>query len=70
MGEPYIVNMDRYWNYVATPLFLVTLLFGMISLFSMSSVQFAAPERVRVAIDALRRKQLTATPVQAPALAQ
>jgi hypothetical protein len=68
MSEPYIVNMDRYWNYVALPLFLVTRVFGLITLFSMNPVQFAAPERVRAAIDSLRRQRPAAASTRLPIL--
>lgn len=35
------VSMDRYWNYVATPLFFFIILFGVYVLFNLSAPQLA-----------------------------
>jgi hypothetical protein len=32
--------MDRYWNFVAVPTFIATMLFGMYVLFTTDEVQF------------------------------
>jgi len=34
------VQMDRYWNFVAVPTFIATMLFGMYVLFTTDEVQF------------------------------
>jgi hypothetical protein len=33
------VGMDRYWNYIATPLFFIVIAFGMFALFTASDIQ-------------------------------
>lgn len=44
------VGMDRYWNYVATPLFFVVISFGVFSLFSVNKIQLASSSEIQNAI--------------------
>jgi hypothetical protein len=46
--------MDRYWNFVAMPFFIVTLLFGIYVLFTVDEQQFASPEQAKAAIDQIQ----------------
>ena len=40
------VRMDRYWNFVAMPFFIITLLFGLYALFTVDEYQFASKSQV------------------------
>ena len=40
------VRMDRYWNFVAMPFFIITLLFGLYALFTVDEYQFAKTSQV------------------------
>jgi hypothetical protein len=46
--------MDRYWNFVALPFFIVTLLFGLFALFTVDEVQFAPTKTIQGAVAGLR----------------
>jgi hypothetical protein len=35
-ADPACLRMDRYWNWIATPYFIVILLFGLYTIFSVS----------------------------------
>lgn len=48
------VRMDRYWNFVAVPFFIGTLLFGTYVLFTADEQQFASLEQAKGAIDELQ----------------
>ena len=40
------VGMDRYWNFVALPFFIITLLFGLFALYTVDEQQFAPSEKI------------------------
>jgi len=42
--------MDRYWNFIALPFFIITLLFGLFALFTVDEQQFASPSQVKAAV--------------------
>jgi hypothetical protein len=48
------VRMDRYWNFVALPFFIVTLLFGLFALFRADEQQFAPTPKIRSGIENLK----------------
>jgi len=48
------VRMDRYWNFVALPFFIVTLLFGLFALFRVDEQQFAPTPKIRSGIENLK----------------
>ena len=68
------ICMDQYWNYIATPLFLFVLLFGVFVLFRVSKTQLIAAAPIKDLMSSLR-KPLYATrsanaapgPLRAPA---
>lgn len=39
MSQCGTVGMDRYWNYIATPLFFIVITFGIFALFNTSETQ-------------------------------
>jgi hypothetical protein len=62
------VRMDRYWNFVALPFFIITLLFGLYALFTVDEYQFASTSQVASSSTELRAAVSTATkPLTAPA---
>ena len=48
------VRMDQYWNYVAVPFFVITILFGLFVLFNIDEQQFASVLQTKSAIAQLR----------------
>jgi hypothetical protein len=46
------VGMDRYWNYVATPLFFIVIAFGMFALFTASDIQTIDTDSLKTVIAA------------------
>lgn len=48
------VKMDKYWNFVALPFFIFTLLFGLFALFTADEHQFASTAQTKAAISQLR----------------
>lgn len=64
MAGETVVSMDSYWNYVATPLFLLILAFGMYVLFRVSSTQLVGAAPIASMIASLRSRT-NATPVAA-----
>lgn len=60
------ICMDQYWNYVATPLFLFVLLFGVFVLFKVSKTQLIAAAPIKDIMSSLR-KPLYSTRGAAPA---
>ena len=46
--------MDKYWNFVALPFFIFTLLFGLFALFTADEHQFASTAQTKAAINQLR----------------
>lgn len=46
--------MDKYWNFVALPFFIFTLLFGLFALFTADEHQFATTAQTKAAISQLR----------------
>jgi len=57
------VRMDRYWNFVALPFFIITLLFGLFALFTVDEQQFASSSQIKAAVEEAR----AAVAVPAPA---
>jgi hypothetical protein len=49
------VCMDQYWNYVATPLFIFVLLFGLFVLFRVSGTQLVASGPIAGVMAAIRK---------------
>ena len=54
--------MDQYWNYVATPLFIFVLLFGLFVLFRVSKTQFVSSAPIAGVMAALRKPLTGYTP--------
>jgi hypothetical protein len=48
------VRMDRYWNFVAMPFFIITLLFGLYALFTVDEHQFASKSEIAQSSTELR----------------
>ena len=48
------VRTDRYWNFVALPFFIITLLFGLFALFTVDEQQFTTSSKVAAAVAELR----------------
>jgi hypothetical protein len=48
--DDFAVDMDNYWNYIGTPLFLIIMMFGIYVLFSLSSFQIVPYDSIRKAI--------------------
>lgn len=55
------VRMDRYWNFVAMPFFVITLLFGLYALFTVDEHQFADSSQVAKSSSDLRSAIADAT---------
>lgn len=49
------ICMDQYWNYVATPLFLFVLLFGVFVLFRVSKTQLISAAPIKDIMASLRK---------------
>jgi hypothetical protein len=49
------ICMDQYWNYVATPLFLFVLLFGVFVLFKVSKTQLISAAPIKDIMSSLRK---------------
>jgi hypothetical protein len=49
------ICMDQYWNYVATPLFLFVLLFGVFVLFRVSKTQLITAAPIKDIMSSLRK---------------
>ena len=49
------VCMDQYWNYVATPLFIFVLLFGLFVLFRVSGTQLVAAGPIAGVMAAIKK---------------
>jgi hypothetical protein len=61
------VRMDRYWNFVAVPFFVITLLFGLYALFTVDEYQFAHTSQVADRSRELRTSIAAVTkPITAP----
>jgi hypothetical protein len=56
------VRMDRYWNFIALPFFIITLLFGLFALFTVDEQQFASSSQIKAAVAEAR----AAIPAAAP----
>jgi len=67
------VRTDRYWNFVAMPFFVITLLFGLYALFTVDEQQFTTTPKIAAAVAELRAQLRPApapkTPPPAPAAA-
>ena len=48
------VSMDRYWSYVATPLFYTAIGFGVFTLFVTQDVQIASTKDISKQVDSIR----------------
>jgi hypothetical protein len=46
--------MNRYWNFVAMPFFIITLLFGLYALFTVDEYQFASSSQLSSSFSELR----------------
>jgi len=60
------VGMDRYWNYVATPLFFIVISFGLFALFSASDIQMIDSDSLKTVM-AKFNKVSGSTPASTPA---
>jgi len=54
------VRMDRYWNFVAVPTFIGTMLFGMYVLFTTDEVQFMSAMEVHDSIAKIKADKIAA----------
>ena len=59
MSQCGTVGMDRYWNYVATPLFLIVISFGIFALFSAEDIQLIDRDDVDKVMNILKKSQTT-----------
>jgi hypothetical protein len=50
-----VVSTYKFWTYVATPLFLAILAFGIYVVFALSPIQFATRDRLDAVITELKR---------------
>jgi hypothetical protein len=57
--------MDDYWNYIATPLFFVVLLFGIFVLFRVSKTQLITAPPIADMINSLRKSSNVPTAAKA-----
>jgi heme/copper-type cytochrome/quinol oxidase subunit 3 len=63
------ICMDQYWNYIATPLFLFVLLFGVFVLFRVSKTQLIAAATIKDILSPLRNPIYTIRSTQGTAQA-
>jgi len=61
MSQCGTVGMDRYWNYVATPLFLIVISFGIFALFSAEDIQLIDRDDMDKAMNLLKKAQQQTT---------
>ena len=54
------VGMNKYWNYVATPLFFTVISFGMYTLFTVDNIQIVGKDHIRRAVSYIK-ESATAT---------
>jgi hypothetical protein len=54
------VRMDRYWNFIAVPTFIATMLFGMYVLFTTDEVQFMSAIEVHSTIEEMKQEKIAA----------
>jgi len=54
------VKMDRYWNFVAVPTFISTMLFGLYVLFTTDEVQMQNATQLHDAIGQMKRDRIAA----------
>ena len=57
------VSMDRYWSYVATPLFFSVIGFGTYVLFQTQDIQFVDKHTVREAVKDIRAAIVAQRPI-------
>ena len=55
------VGMNKYWNYVATPLFFTVISFGMYTLFTVDNIQIVGKDHIRRAVSYIKE---SATPAK------
>ena len=48
------VSMDRYWSFIATPLFFVVIAFGTYTLFVTDDIQIVSTKKISDAVDQIR----------------
>lgn len=46
--------MDRYWSFIATPLFFVVIAFGTYTLFVTDDIQIVSTKKIAHAVDQIR----------------
>lgn len=61
------VSMDRYWSYVATPLFFVTIGFGLYTLFNTQDIHLVPTKSISSTVAAITSGAKTPASVAAPA---
>jgi hypothetical protein len=55
------VGMNKYWNYVATPLLFTVISFGMYTLFTVDNIQIVGKDHIRRAVSYIKE---SATPAK------
>ena len=61
------VSMDRYWSYVATPLFFVTIGFGLFTLFTTQDIQLVPTKVISSTVNNIVSGARSPASVAAPA---
>jgi hypothetical protein len=51
MSQSGTVGMDRYWNYIATPLFFTVISFGIFALFTAKDIQIINDSTMRKTVN-------------------
>jgi hypothetical protein len=56
------VQMNKYWNFVAVPTFIGTILFGLYVLFTTDEVHFASKDQIRDTVREVEQAVTSADP--------
>lgn len=55
MSQSGTVGMDRYWNYIATPLFFTVISFGVFALFTAKDIQVIDEDTMRNTVNEFKQ---------------
>jgi len=62
------VSMNRYWSYIATPLFFAVISFGVYTLFTVKDIQVVGKNDISKTVQLIKEAAAAAAPATAPAL--
>lgn len=66
MSQSGTVGMDRYWNYIATPLFFIVISFGVFALFTAKDIHLIEESTMRGVINLVKQAEAGASSSRPP----